>query len=95
MTPGICSHKVSCPALPRVRSGDVVSRVWGDLYQTIWAGGWAGAEHTRVTSKLEEEGVHLVLINTFGAAATKNTLASMRKDAYKLGLSLVYNGLET
>ena len=71
MTPGICSHTVSWPPLPRVRSGDVVSRVWGDLYQTIWAGGWAGAEHTRVTSRLEEEGVHLVLINTLGAAATK------------------------
>ena len=70
---GICRERVFRSRVVRVRFGMVVSSL-AALYHLIWAGGYAGAEQTRVISRIFVEGVHLACMPTLGESEIETKL---------------------
>ena len=93
---GICSERVFRSKLVRVRFGMVVSSL-AALYHLMWAGGCAGAEQTRVISRIFIEGVHLACMPTLGESEIETKLKLLHCSnccVYKMKTRLFFVNLE-
>ena len=71
---GICKENVFLLSLFRMRFGSVVRSLCGALYHLISGGGMAGAEQSRVTSRVVDEGVHLACMVAMGGSGSKDLM---------------------